>query len=359
MIRFRLPIAFLALIAALSLQNDRTLAQETEATPVNTAGFLVTNQGYREFNGFSVPTTAEVAFQTASISTQSESALTYLVDVEVDRSNNNLYGLFSESGVSNPFETPTQLQRISLTSGESEIIFEQAGAIDTALSPSSDEAAITYYQHGVSGAELATCILSFSDSVCTPLNVRIAFGAQWISSNSLLLSSQYPNSLIVANTRDGSIRSLSGLDSWLISAVAIVPSSNTLLVTGSRITTEEGFHPDQVLTYDLSTETASLHSYQPSSLDYIQSSLLEVTPDGRYFVVGNTQKVSVVEMDTGRILGELDGITHVSWFSNSQHLLAVEVVGLGNVSIIRFDLATATTTTLLSNQTEVPLPIAP
>jgi hypothetical protein len=359
MIPFRLWIAFLALVAVLSLQNARTQAQETLATPVNTAGLLVTNQGYTEFDGFSVPTIAEVAFPTASVFTQGTGNLTSLTDVEVDRNRNSLYVLFSESGTSNLFEAPTQLQRISLANGESEIIFEQVGAIDTVLSPSSNEAAITYYQQGVLGPELATCILSFSESICTPLNVRIAFGAQWISSNSLLLSSQYPDSLIVVNTQDGSIHSLSGFDSWLISAVTIVPSSNTLLVTGSRVTTEEGFHPDQILIYDLSTETASLHSYQPSSPDYIQSSLLEVTPDGRHFIVGNGQKASVVEMDTGRVLVELDGITYVSWFSNSQHFLAVEVVAPGNVSIIRFDLATATTSTLLSNQSDVPLPIAP
>jgi hypothetical protein len=359
MLLFRMMVLLITLCAILPVQTNRLQAQEIPVTPINTSGFLVTDQGYSTFDVFEARTSAQIAFPTELVSQQSDNVLTSLIDVEIDRNSYIMYLLFSDLEATNLAERQTQLRRITLNNRQSQVIAEQPGAIDFVISPAATSAVITYYRQGDGGTELASCILSILENICAPLSLRFSFGAEWINETELLVSSQYPNSIAIVNTESSLVQPLSGLNDWLISAVAVIPLSNTLLITGSRVSTEGGFHPDQVIIYDLSSRSVQLHPFQPTSLDYIQSSILEVSPDGRYFIIGNTQSASIIEMTSGRILGELSGITYVSWFSNSEHFLAIEVVGSGNAGIIRFDINATTVDTLLSNQTDIPIPIAP
>jgi hypothetical protein len=267
---------------------------------------------------------------------------------EMDPARENLY--LVEAIGRDRYQMPEtiELVRVNIRTGEREFLLQQNVSSIT-FSPDGRRAVVVYYQGDLGQSNQSSCILDVQSGFCVPLNFgREGVGAsQWVNNFEFVLRVGELNPLRLINADTLSISQILVPEKWYIYRAAVIPASNSLLISAGDRTSPNS--PVSFLEHDLGSGVTIQQSYSASPQYYVVAELL-ISPDGRYLLYGGGGSLAtLIDRNDGRIIANWETTISAGW-ADATHLVVQGSRGGNLLEIVSVDARTGQIQVLAQGQ---------
>ncbi len=278
---------------------------------------------------------------------------TELRDVKIDPAQHFVYtveGPLTQNGLGTETEA-NQVFQINILTKDRKLLFSASDITTLTISPDSQLMLTNHYVSG--GRETNTqtlCVLDTSTGQCTEINARIGPGTErWIDNQTFVATFQSDQTLHTVNAKTFAQQALPGLESWWIYDDVLVPGQRLLLI-GAHSRTAPVTSPAQFLTLNLDTSQVTVLAYSAANASYVSLTDMQLSPNGNYFLYGDSYNYELVDFHTGTIISELTKVVYVVWTPDSQNLIAIQALDDGSYPTIQVNAATGQVSQLSASE---------
>lgn len=255
-----------------------------------------------------------------------------ITSAQTDTSSDSLY--FVSAPLSFNRDAQNQYEYGTLTvynfiSGQQTQLYEGSGVSRFELSPNATHAIITYLvSDGPVKAAINFCILTISNHQCNPVPIApLNTVIHWIDNENFIMLSRIPIEIYRVNVNTSEPVKLVDANAWFIQSASPIPGTSSLLISAISRQTIPSMNAailtSQLFLLDLLTGQASPYMFiPPAAMEYANPYLIEFSPDGRYFVYGGYALSTLIDFQSGQVIGEYRAMVFQDWFSDSSQWLA-------------------------------------